>query len=452
MFLSNLNTFFALVLGTAFYYGSALFGMSIFSFHPSNITLLWLPFGIGVILVHQFGMKALPFIFLGSFFANYPGMSHESPYHILHTAIAAIADTLAPYLSAHLIKRYVNNYFDNIKILFPFAFYGAIIPTFISSLIIALNLASGGYIRYFDICGFILMLMFADALGLLLLYPLYESYKTLSKPTSKEWKNAFLYTLLALLLIWSSFYFHYLIFLVLPLLLIPAFHLRMHVLMGILLIVVIGIIALSAHNPKNIFDVGTQMESILMLITYLISLVFVVIGTSLHHAELIININLTNTDNLTKVKNVKAYKERINELISNFERYKIPFSMMIFDIDDFKMINDTHGHRAGDIVLMELSALVQKNVRHTDTLFRVGGEEFVILCPNTVLHDAIDVANKIKNVVEHELTVIPNQRITISIGVSQVKEEDAEDTLYRRVDGLLYQSKQNGKNKITFSH
>jgi len=117
VFLSNLNTFFALVLGTAFYYGSALFGMSIFSFHPSNITLLWLPFGIGVILVHQFGMKALPFIFLGSFFANYPGMAHESPYHILHTAIAAIADTLAPYLSAHLIKRYVNNYFDNIKIL-----------------------------------------------------------------------------------------------------------------------------------------------------------------------------------------------------------------------------------------------------------------------------------------------------------------------------------------------
>lgn len=448
----NLNTFFALLLGAALYYGSALFGISIFSFHPSNITLLWLPFGIGVLFVHQFGVKALPLIFLGSFFANYPGMSNESPYHILHTTIAAIADTLAPYLSARLIKRYANNYFDNIKILFPFAFYGAIIPTFISSLIIALNLASGGYIRYFDLYGFVLMLMFADSLGLLLLYPLYESYKTLSRPTSKECTSAFLYTLFALMLIWSSFYFHYLIFLVLPLLLISAFHIRMHLLMGILLIVVIGIIALSANNPKSIFDVGTQMESILMLITYLISLVFVIIGTSLHHAELVININLTNTDNLTKVKNVKAYKERINELISNFERYKIPFSMMIFDIDDFKMINDTHGHRTGDIVLMELTALVQKNVRHTDTLFRVGGEEFVILCPNTSLHDAIDVANKIKNVVEHELTVIPNQRITISIGVSQVKEEDAEDTLYRRVDGLLYESKQNGKNKITFSH
>lgn len=447
----NLKTFYSLVFGSAIYYVVALFGMSVFSFHPSNITLLWMPFGIGVIFVHQVGLKALPFIFMGSFFANYPGMVNGSALPALHTAISAFADTLAPYLSTLLIKRYANNPFDNVKILFPFTLYGALIPTFISSSIIALNLVDGGYIEFEDVYGFVPMLMFADGLGLMLLYPLFEALKTLSNPTLKEWKNTIFYLAATLLLIWSSFYCHYLIFLLLPLLLASAFQIRIHLMMGILLAVVVEMIALSAHDQNGIFHVGTQMESLLMLITYLISLVFVVIGTSLHHAELITNINLTNTDTLTKVKNVKAYKERIDELLSLFERYKTPFSMMIFDIDDFKVINDTHGHRTGDTVLVELCSLIQNNIRLTDTLFRVGGEEFVILCPNTTLNDAIDVADKVKKVVESELCVIPDQRVTISMGVSEVKRGDAEDVLYRRVDGLLYQSKQNGKNKVTFS-
>lgn len=447
----HLKTFSLLVVGTVIYYIVALFGMSIFSFHPSNITLLWLPFGLGVIFVHQFGLKALPFIFLGSFLANYPGMINESSFHILHTAIAAFADTLAPYLSIQLIKRYANGHFDNVKILFPFTFYGILIPTCISSLIIAFNLVLGGYIHYGDLYTFIPMLMFADGLGLLILYPLYDNFRTLSGPTPKEWKTTFAYGFIILLLTWASFYFHYLVFLILPLLLIPAFQIRIHLLMGVLLAVVIEMIAFSANNQQGIFDIGTQTESILMLIAYLASLVFVVTGTSLHHAELLTTINLTNTDTLTKVKNVKAYKERIEELLSLFERYRTSFSMMIFDIDDFKMINDAHGHRTGDTVLIELCSLIQKNIRLTDTLFRVGGEEFVILCPNTTLNDAVDVADKIKKVVAEELTVIPNQRITISIGLSEVRQEDAEDTLYRRVDGLLYQSKQNGKNKVTFS-
>jgi diguanylate cyclase (GGDEF)-like protein len=219
--------------------------------------------------------------------------------------------------------------------------------------------------------------------------------------------------------------------------------------MSIMLVIVIEMIILSAEIGHGLFSIGTQIESILMIITYLVSLVFVIMGTSLHHSELITNINLTNTDNLTKVKNVKAYKERIDELLSLFERYNTPFSMMLFDIDNFKIINDTYGHRAGDAVLIEMSSLIQKNIRLTDTLFRVGGEEFVILCPNTTLYEAIDVAEKVRKVVESDLHTITNQRITISIGVSEVKISDAEDTLYRRVDGLMYRSKQNGKNRVT---
>lgn len=444
----NLKNFALLTLGATVYYLIALFGMSIFSFHPSNITLLWLPFGIGVILVHHFGLKALPFIFVGSFFANYGGMVHEGNHYIIHTLIASFADTLAPIISSLLIKRYADGNFDTIKILLPFTFYGALIPTLISGMIISLNLALGGYISYSEIYGLTAILMFADGLGLFLLYPVYRSFKILSKPTIKVKQTALLYAILAFALVWLSFHFHYLIFLILPLLLIASFRIRMDFLMGILSIVIIEIIALSANNT-NIFSNSTQIESILMLITYLISLVFVIMGISLHHTELITTINLTNTDNLTQTKNGKAYKERISELLSMYERYQTPFTLLLFDIDDFKKINDTYGHRIGDIVLTDLCALVQKNIRNNDTLFRVGGEEFVILFPNTVLYDAKDVAEKIRIVVEENLNSIDNKSITISIGISEVDIKDTEDSLYRRVDGLLYQSKHNGKNRVT---
>jgi diguanylate cyclase (GGDEF)-like protein len=435
-------------LGAIIYYLVAMFGMSVFSFHPSNITLLWLPFGIGVILTHHFGLKALPFIFLGSFFANYGGMVTEEIHSIFHTSIASFADTLAPFLSTWLIRRHMDGNCDGVKVLLPITIFGAIIPTFISGVIISLNLAIGGYIHYDEVYALIGVLMFADGLGLLLLYPIYQNFKILSVPTLKEWQVAFFYLAVAFAFIWFSFTYNYFLFLVLPLLLIAAFQIRIHLLMGMLLMIVIETIALSAHS-NGVFHMPTQIESILMLITYLMSLVFVIMGVSLHHTELINSINLINTDNLTKVKNVRAYKERILELLSLYERYQTPFSILIFDIDDFKVVNDTYGHRVGDIVLTDMCALIQKHIRTNDTLFRVGGEEFVILCPNTYLIDAVEIAEKVREVVALHLNTIDNKSITISVGVSQVEVNDTEDSLYRRVDGLLYKSKHNGKNIVT---
>jgi diguanylate cyclase (GGDEF)-like protein len=183
--------------------------------------------------------------------------------------------------------------------------------------------------------------------------------------------------------------------------------------------------------------------------TYLISLVFVVIGMSLHNAELIANIQLAHTDNLTQTKNVKAYKNEINKLISLYQRHQTVFSIILLDIDDFKSINDNYGHRVGDIVLTDMCSLIQKNIRTNDTLFRVGGEEFVILLPVTSLSEAKDVADKLKTIVANDLTTIENRQITVSIGVTEVHSEDTEDSMYRRVDELLYCSKHHGKNMVT---
>lgn len=444
----NLKIFSLLMFGGITYYLTAILGMFIFSLHPSNITLLWLPFGIGVILVHKFGIKSLPFIFLGSFLSNYDGMVNEETNYLLHLTISSLADTLAPYLSAVLIKRYAEAHCDNVKVLVPFAFYGVFIPTFISSVIISLNLAIGGYIAISQIYRYIPILMFADGLGLFLVFPIYKHFHTLTMPTLKEWKRITFYGISASIIMCCSFYHHYLIFLVLPILLIGSFKIRMNVMMIILLVIVVEMIMMSAHS-NELFTNQTEIESIVMLMTYLISLVFVVVGISLHHTELLTNINLTYTDNLTQTKNVKAYKEQISKLISLYQRYQTQFSIMLLDIDDFKIINDTYGHRVGDIVLTDMCSLMQKHIRTNDTLFRVGGEEFLILFPNTSLDEAKEVAHKLNDVIANGLTTIENKQITVSVGVSEVHNDDTEDSIYRRVDGLLYCSKNNGKNMVT---
>lgn len=155
-------------------------------------------------------------------------------------------------------------------------------------------------------------------------------------------------------------------------------------------------------------------------------------------------------DDLTQLNNRKSYNECIRRLLSEYQRYKTPFSMVIYDIDNFKQINDNYGHNIGDNVLIAMSALIKSHIRETDYIFRIGGEEFVILFTQTKIGKAKSVSEKIRESVENNLKVIKDKKITISIGVSEVKPEDKEDTLFKRVDDLLYKSKNIGKNKISY--
>lgn len=158
----------------------------------------------------------------------------------------------------------------------------------------------------------------------------------------------------------------------------------------------------------------------------------------------------TYIDFLTNAKNRKAYKEKSEELLSLYKRYQTPFSIAIFDIDDFKYINDTYGHRVGDNVLVDIVKLVQSHMRENDLLYRIGGEEFTILFPQTSLDNAKIVIEKIRESIEKNLITITDQTITVSIGLVEVEPDDNEDLLYKRVDKLLYLSKENGKNRVSY--
>ncbi|MBE0492126.1 MAG: GGDEF domain-containing protein [Sulfurospirillum sp.] len=157
---------------------------------------------------------------------------------------------------------------------------------------------------------------------------------------------------------------------------------------------------------------------------------------------------LSSTDKLTGVYNRLKLDEIMVYELQKFNRYKQPLSIILLDIDNFKLINDTYGHHKGDIFLQELSYLIQQNIRNTDCLGRWGGEEFLIILPHTDIEDAHKVAQNLQKLIcEHQFSFISKQ--SASFGVVSVHLDESIDTFFERVDKALYTSKKLGKNRVT---
>jgi diguanylate cyclase (GGDEF)-like protein/PAS domain S-box-containing protein len=153
-------------------------------------------------------------------------------------------------------------------------------------------------------------------------------------------------------------------------------------------------------------------------------------------------------DELTKLHNRKAYNERVIELWEQYKRYKITFSLVIFDIDHFKSINDTYGHQVGDEVLKRLGEVLLSVVRKNDYIFRVGGEEFAILLTNTGGGNDSIFADKIRNDIRTMVDLIEDREVTVSMGVTEIRPDDNIDTIYKRADDYLYSAKSGGRNRV----
>ena len=153
-------------------------------------------------------------------------------------------------------------------------------------------------------------------------------------------------------------------------------------------------------------------------------------------------------DKLTGLFNRNRFDEIYTKEIKRTKRYNNELSIIIFDIDDFKMVNDTYGHQIGDEVLKEIAKITLNGVREQDINVRWGGEEFLILLPQTNLTGAVTVASKIKSAIKEHIFTDKSLKITASFGVSQLLEEDDEISLISRSDKLLYEAKKTGKDKV----
>ncbi len=156
---------------------------------------------------------------------------------------------------------------------------------------------------------------------------------------------------------------------------------------------------------------------------------------------------LASTDKLTGAWNRRRLEEALANEMDRLKRYHHPFSVLIFDIDFFKKVNDEHGHAVCDQVLVTLANVVKPNLRTTDSLTRLGGEEFVVLCPNATLSTATTLAERLRQLVAR--ADFPGvKHVTVSIGVAQCRVAEAWDDLFKRADKALYLAKAYGRNQV----
>ncbi|MDD5716877.1 MAG: diguanylate cyclase [Sulfuricurvum sp.] len=153
------------------------------------------------------------------------------------------------------------------------------------------------------------------------------------------------------------------------------------------------------------------------------------------------------TDHLTGLNNRAKFEAVMNEEIYRLKRYKHAFSIILADIDYFKEVNDLYGHDVGDIVLKEFSKILVENIRQTDIVARWGGEEFVILCPNTNTEGAGALAETLRAKIE-EYSFSDVGHKTASFGVTQCSREFDQKILFSKVDKALYQAKEQGRNRV----
>jgi two-component system cell cycle response regulator len=156
-------------------------------------------------------------------------------------------------------------------------------------------------------------------------------------------------------------------------------------------------------------------------------------------------------DPLTGAFNRRFLEEKEHELFLKYKTLQEKVIVLMFDIDNFKKINDTYGHDVGDIVLSEIGEIVRKILRSNDIFIRYGGEEFLIILEDLKLKDTIKIAEKIrKSIAEHKIKINEEKtlNVTVSIGISEVRKEDKSlfDAI-KRADEKLYSAKRSGKNR-----
>jgi diguanylate cyclase (GGDEF)-like protein/PAS domain S-box-containing protein len=154
---------------------------------------------------------------------------------------------------------------------------------------------------------------------------------------------------------------------------------------------------------------------------------------------------LATTDKLTKLLNRHAGMKIFENLLYQAQRYGVPFSLLMLDIDNFKKLNDELGHLAGDLALRKVAKAIKKGIRKSDVAIRWGGEEFLLLLPHTA--DPLPIGEKIRKLI-NAISIDGYGPLSVSVGATTYREGDAIDSMIQRADSALYSAKRKGKNRV----
>ncbi|MEI7895220.1 MAG: GGDEF domain-containing protein, partial [Myxococcales bacterium] len=158
----------------------------------------------------------------------------------------------------------------------------------------------------------------------------------------------------------------------------------------------------------------------------------------------------SRTDPLTSLANRRAMRELLAAEVSRARRHGSPLVVVSLDLDHFKAINDTYGHDAGDAVLVQVAAVMERNLRREDSCGRWGGEEFLMVLPECGLEASTNVAEKLRGRIEQATVILGGRtlRVTASIGVATFSVDDSVEDLLRRADDAMYAAKRGGRNRV----
>lgn len=463
MFLINKKAFVQIAfytLVTSFvYFISAKLVAPLSLSESASIFAIWPPTGVALSFLFFRGKVVIPGIFLGAFFLN---MTLSSP---LVAFEIAIGNTLGPVITYWLINRGAkyaikDDIFYDTDTIIAFIFYsviGAFITSSMGTTMLYLNALLSSEHQFLGWAVW----FFGDLIGFILIVPVFVAYvmqhniRVASKDRMIEIALILTVLVISAIVIFGSGYFFDKRYPIEYLILFPLIWASIRLQQGInlLFLIIVAVFAIlgTASGYSQFSFEGDHRLSLIMLQIFIFTVTFSILMMTSQRCYTIRILeekeHLTLTDSLTQVGNRRFFTKVLQEELDKSQRYKRPLSLIIFDIDHFKNVNDTLGHHAGDSVLEELSSLVNSQLRSSDYLARWGGEEFTIVLPESDLDQGVITAEKLRKIIEtYPFTI--KQRVTCSFGVIQCSNDETVDGALGRVDSKLYEAKERGRNQV----
>lgn len=191
-------------------------------------------------------------------------------------------------------------------------------------------------------------------------------------------------------------------------------------------------------------DLFTQLT---VIITLILTTIFAYIFASRTSEQRDLLLQQATRDPLTGIRNRRAFDEKIEDVIRLQQRVKTKVSLLLLDLDHFKTINDTYGHAEGDEILIRITEIIKLRIRTTDHVYRLGGEEFVVMVERADIHAAAKLAEQFRTLVEAcELKY--EHPVTVSIGVAEYADGESADSWLRRADQAMFEGKRSGRNQV----
>lgn len=210
--------------------------------------------------------------------------------------------------------------------------------------------------------------------------------------------------------------------------------------------VIVGLLAMAALVPVLLPHIP-KIELATILVTMLLSMFSAYIfanRTRKQHQRLML---LATKDPLTGADNRRAFDVKINEILVARQRNRQPVSLLVVDLDFLKSINDTFGHATGDQILCQVTNIIHNKIRITDSLYRIGGDEFVVIAMDANLAAGIKLAEKLRQQID-ESALLAERSVTISVGVVEINEGETEMECLKLADNALYEAKKVGRNTV----